>query len=137
MQIFYKTRNGKTVSLEINPEETMQSITEKIRDKGGIRPCNVSLTKIYTHCHGGNFGLQEFLLEDISEEIDICLLSPDEADINETTIESTDFEEPALSTTNISDEDRLKQIANDLLCNLRGELKNMVVVNKIDTDVNN
>ena len=41
MQIFYKAKNGKSVSLEINPEETMQQTTEKIQDKGGIRPCNV------------------------------------------------------------------------------------------------
>ena len=60
MQIFYKANNGKTVSLEINPEETMQQITEKIQDKGGIRPCNVILTKIDTRCHCGNFSLQGF-----------------------------------------------------------------------------
>ena len=82
MQIFYKVKNGKTVSLEISPEGTMHQVTEKIQDKGGIRPCNVSLTKIDTRCHCGNFSLQEFHLKDISQEIDICLLSPDEADIN-------------------------------------------------------
>ena len=48
MQMFYKAKNGKTISLEINPEETMQQITEKIQDKRGIRPCNVLLTKIDT-----------------------------------------------------------------------------------------
>ena len=42
-KIFYKAKNGKTVSLEINPEETMQQITEKIQDKGGIRSYNVLL----------------------------------------------------------------------------------------------
>ena len=108
MQIFYKAKNGKTVSLEITPEETMQQITEKIQDKGGIRPFNVNLTKIDTRCHYGNVSLQEFLLEDISEEIDTCLLSPDETDINETKVESTETEEPALPTTNISDDDKIK-----------------------------
>ena len=43
MQIFYETKDGKTVSLEVNPEENMQQVTEKIQDKGGIEPCNVSL----------------------------------------------------------------------------------------------
>ena len=42
-KIFYKAQNGQTVSLEINPEETMQQITEKIQHKGGIRPYNVLL----------------------------------------------------------------------------------------------
>ena len=61
MQIFNKAKNGKTVSLEINPEETMQQTTEKIQDKGGIRPCSVIPPKIDTRCHRGNFSLQEFL----------------------------------------------------------------------------
>ena len=46
-----KSKNGKAVRLEINPEETMEQITEKIQDKGGIRPCHVSLTKIDTGCY--------------------------------------------------------------------------------------
>ena len=137
MQIFYKVKNGKTVSLEIKPEETMQQVTQKVQDKGGIRPCNASLTKIDTHCHCGNFSLQEFLLEDISEEIDKCLLSPDEADINETKVEPTEMVEPDFPTVNISDEEKLEQTKDDLLCNLRAEFKNMLEVNKIDTDVNN
>ena len=137
MQIFYKAKNGKTVSLEINPEETMQQVTEKIQDKGGIRPCNISLTKINTRCHCGNFSLQEFLLADTSKEIDICLLSPDEADINEAKVQFTESEELTLPIINISDEDKLKQMKDDLLCNLSAELKNILAVNKIDTDINN
>lgn len=53
-QIFYETKSGKTVSLEINLEETMQHVTEKIRYKEGIRPCNISFTKINTCCYFGN-----------------------------------------------------------------------------------
>ena len=71
----------------------------------------------------GNFSLQEFLLEDISKEIDICLLSPNEADINEAKVESTKNEEPTLPIINISDEDKLKQRKDDLLCNLQAKLK--------------
>ena len=39
----------------------MQQTTEKIQDKGGIRPSNVTPPKIDTCCHRGNFSLQEFL----------------------------------------------------------------------------
>ena len=53
-RIFYETKSGKTVSLEINLEETMQHVTEKIRDKEGIRLCNVSFTKINICCYFGN-----------------------------------------------------------------------------------
>ena len=137
MQTFYKAKNEKTVSLEINPEETMQQVTEKIQDKGGIGPCNVSFTKIGTRCHSENFSLQEFLLEDISQKIDICLLSLDETDVNEAKVEFTEIEEPALPIINISDEDKVKQMEDDLFCNLQAELKNMLAVYKIDTDVNN
>ena len=112
----------------------MEQITEKIQDKWGIRPCNAILTKIDTRCHCGNFSLQEFLWEDISGEIDICLLSPDEADINET--KATEIEEPALPTTNVLDEDKLKQMKDDLLCNLQAELKNISAENKSDTNAN-
>ena len=110
MQIFYKAKNRKTVSLEINREETMLQVTEKIQGKGGIRLSNVSLTKIDICCHCGSFSLQEFLLEGISEEIDVCLLSPDGADIDETKVESTEIEEPALPIISILDEDKLKQM---------------------------
>ena len=124
MQIFYKAKNKKTVSLEKNPEETMQQITEQIQDNGGIRPCNVILTKIVNRCHSGKFSLQEFLSEGISEEIDICLLS------------YLFSEEPALPVTNISDEDKRKQMNDGLLCDLWAELKNILAEDKTDTDAN-
>ena len=37
----------------------------------------------------------------------------------------------------MSDEVKLKQLEDDLFCNLRAELKIMLAVNKIDTDLNN
>ena len=46
----------------------------------------------------------------------MCLLSPDEADINETKVESTETQEPALPTTNISDEDKVKRMKDGLRC---------------------
>ena len=93
-KIFHEAKNGKTVSLEMNPEETMQQITEKIQDKEGNETLHC-LTKIDTCCHCEKFSLKEFLLENISE--DTCLLSPDETDINETKVESIEIEEPAPS----------------------------------------
>ena len=53
------------------------------------------------------------LLEVLSEEIDICLLYPAEDDINESKVESSEIQEPALPT------------------------KNILAENKIDTNVNN
>ena len=74
-------------------------------------------TRIDSRCYCGNFSLQEFFLENISEETDISLRSPGKVYINKTNVESTEIEEPALPATNISDEGKLKQIKDDLLCN--------------------
>ena len=63
------------------------------------------------------------------------MIYSDEDDENK--VESSEIQEPNIPTTNMLHEDKFKQLKDDLLTNLRAELKNMLGVNTIDADIGN
>ena len=53
MKIYFKTGNGVFFGMNVLPEDTIEQVTHKIQDKGGIKPCNVSLYIINSLCNCG------------------------------------------------------------------------------------
>ena len=63
MKIYLETRNGSFFGMNPLPEDTMQ-------DKGGIKPCNVSLYIVDSLCNCGKT-VNQLLLKDISAETEV------------------------------------------------------------------
>ena len=63
MKIYLETRNGSFFGMDTLPEDAME-------DKGGIKPCSVSLYIVDSLCNYGKT-VNQLLLKDISAEIEV------------------------------------------------------------------
>ena len=70
MKIHYRTKSGEFYLLNVEPNTTMQEVTTKIQEQGGLQLSQVSLNMVKKSCKCRH-DLTHFLLEDTSESIPI------------------------------------------------------------------
>ena len=70
MKIHYRAKTGELYLLNVEPNTTMQEVTTKIQEQGGLQLSQVSLSMVKNSCKCGH-DLTHFLFEDTSENISI------------------------------------------------------------------
>ena len=70
MKIYYRTKSGEFYLLNVEPNTTMQEVTTKIQEQGGLQLSQVSLNMVKKSCKCRH-DLTHFLLEGTSENIPI------------------------------------------------------------------
>ena len=106
--------------MDLLPEDTMEQVTYKIQDKGGIKPCNISLYMVNSLCSCRKT-FNQLLLEDISAEIEIEYRPSEEND------EHLDNNDVSYSHINfLYEEAKRNHLIDEISRNLQLELKAIV-----------
>ena len=116
MQIYFKTGNGSFFGMDVLPEDTMEKVTHTVQDKGGTKPCNVSLYMVDALCSCGKT-VNQLLLEDISAEIEIEYRPSEENDNNDVSMSHINF---------LYEEAKRNHLIDEISRNLQLELKGLV-----------
>ena len=78
MKVYYRNSNKNVFTVDIKPDEIMKEVAAKIRDKGGLMPCHVSVTMVNNVYDCGK--RIKHLLESLDNPIDIEIDSELEID---------------------------------------------------------
>ena len=70
MKIYYRNRNKNILTVDVKPDETMKEVATKVQDKGGLKPCHVSVTVVNNICNCGK-RIEHLLLESLDNPIEI------------------------------------------------------------------
>ena len=79
MKIHYRTKSAEHYLLNVEPNTTMEEVTTKIQEQGGLQLFQVSLSMVKKSCKCGNDFIH-YLLEDTLENIPIKVESGHEED---------------------------------------------------------
>ena len=115
MKIHYRTKSGKLYLLNVEANTTMQEVTIKIQEQGGLQLSQVSLSMIKNSCKSGH-DLTHFLLEDTSENIPIEVESGHEKD------KTTDD----YYTNLLFDKTKLARLKDDIVSEIKTEIKTVI-----------
>ena len=106
--------------MDIKPDEIMKEVAQKIQDKGGIMPCHVSVTMVNNVCNYGK-RIEHLLLESLDNPIDTEIDSQLEID--------NAVEDSFTYVNRLHEEAKLKQVKNEVLGDLRNEMKTVIEIN--------
>ena len=70
MKIYYRNRNKNILTVDVKPDETMKEVATKVQDKGGLKPCHVSVTVVNNICNCGK-RIEHLLLQSLDNPIEI------------------------------------------------------------------
>ena len=79
MKVYYRNSNNNIFTVDIKPDDTMKEVAAKIQDKGGLKPCQVSVTMVSNVCHCGK-RTEHLLLESFDNPTEIEIDSELEID---------------------------------------------------------
>ena len=115
MKIHYRAKSGELYLLNVEPNTTMQEVTTKIQEQGGLQLSQVSLSMVKNSCKCGH-DLTHFLLEDTSENIPIEVESGHEKD------KTTDD----YYTNLLFDKTKLARLKDDIVSEIKTEIKTAI-----------
>ena len=117
MKVYYRNSNSNIFTVDIKPDEALKEVAAKIQYKGGPNPCHVSVTMETNVCDCGK-RIEHLLLESQDNLIEI------ETD-SELKIDNA-VEDSFTYINRLYEEEKSKQVKNEVLVDLRNKLKTIV-----------
>ena len=115
MKIHYRAKSGELYLLNVEPNTTMQEVTTKIQEQGGLQLSQVSLSMVKNSCKCGH-DLTHFLLEDTSENI------PKEVESGHEKDRTTDD----YYTNLLFEKNKLARLKDDIVSEIKTEIKTAI-----------